>query len=63
MKKKSRIIAVIMLIVAIVFVLVALNHPEQSFTWNNSITFSIYAIYIAIMVILFIAPFDSKKKK
>ena len=34
MKKSiSRIIGVIMLIVAIVFIMFALNHPEKSFPW------------------------------
>ena len=37
MKKSiSRIIGVIMLIIAIVFIMFALNHPEKSFPWNSS---------------------------
>ena len=39
MKKSiSRIIGLIMLIIAIVFIMFALNHPEMSFPWNNTIT-------------------------
>ena len=46
MKKNiSRIIGVIMLIVAIVFIVLALNHPEKSFPWNNTITWLLYGIY------------------
>ena len=35
-KSISRIIGVIMLIVAFVFIMFALNHPEKSFPWNVS---------------------------
>ena len=36
MKKSiSRIIGLIMLIIAIVFIMFALNPPEKSFPWNN----------------------------
>lgn len=39
MKKRiSRILGLIMLIIAIAFIVFALNHPEMSFPWNNTIT-------------------------
>ena len=57
MKKSiSRIIGVIMLIVAIVFIVFALNHPEKSFPWNNTITWLLYGIYFLVTVVLLIAP-------
>ena len=57
MKKSiSRIIGVIMLIVAIVFIVLALNHPEKSFLWNNTITWLLYGIYFLVTVVLLIAP-------
>ena len=57
MKKSiSRIIGVIMLIVAIVFIVFALNHPEKSFPWNNTITWLLYGIYFLVIVVLLIAP-------
>ena len=57
MKKSiSRIIGVIMLIVAIVFIVFALNHPEMSFPWNNTITWLLYGLYVLVTVVLFIAP-------
>ena len=57
MKKSiSRIIGVIMLIVAIVFIVFALNHPEKSFPWNNTITWVLYGIYFLVTVVLLIAP-------
>lgn len=57
MKKNiSRIIGVIMLIVAIVFIVLALNHPEKSFPWNNTITWLLYGVYFLVAVVLLIAP-------
>ena len=57
MKKSiTRIIGVIMLIVAIVFIVFALNHPEKSFPWNNTITWLLYGIYFLVTVVLLIAP-------
>ena len=74
-KKSSRIVAVIMLIIAIIFFVVALNkliiaiiffvvalnNPQASFPWSNIITYILYGIYVIIMIILFIAPFKRKK--
>ena len=57
MKKSiSRIIGVIMLIIAIVFIMFALNHPEMSFPWNNTITWLMYGVYFLVTVVLLIAP-------
>ena len=57
MKKSiSRIIGVIMLIVAIVFIMFALNHPEKSFPWNSTITWLLYGVYFLVAVVLLIAP-------
>ena len=57
MKKSiSRIIGVIMLFVAIVFTVFALNHPEKSFPWNNTITWLLHGIYFLVTVVLLIAP-------
>ena len=62
MKKISaRIIASIMLVIAITFFIYALNHPEATFPWSNTITYAIYVIYFSIMCILFIVPFKHKK--
>ena len=56
--KKSilRIIGLIMLIIAIVFIMYALNHPEMSFPWNNTITWLLYGVYFLVTVVLLIAP-------
>ena len=60
-KKKSRIIASIMLIVAIAFFVFAVTHPTASFPWSNTITYFIYAVYILIMALLFAAPYKKRK--
>ena len=57
MKKRiSRIIGLTMLIIAIVFIMFALNHPEKSFPWSNTITCLLYGVYFLVTVVLLIAP-------
>lgn len=60
-KKYSRIIAAIMLIVAVVFICIALNNPQASFPWSNTVTYILYGVYAAAMIVLFIAPFKKTK--
>lgn len=60
-KKYSRIIAVIMLVIAIVFIFIALNNQQASFPWSNEITYILYGVYVCLMIVLFIAPFKRKK--
>lgn len=55
-KKVSRIVGGIMLAVAVVFVAVALGHPEMSFPWSNTVTYSLYAVYLVAAIVLLIAP-------
>ena len=57
MKKSiSRIIGLTMLIIAIVFIMFASNHPEKSFPWSNTITWLLYGVYFLVTVVLLIAP-------
>ena len=57
MKKRiSRIIGLTMLIIAIVFIMFALNDPEKSFPWSNTITWLLYGVYFLVTVVLLIAP-------
>ena len=56
----SRIIGLVMVVIAIVFVVFALNHPEMSFPWNNTITWVLYGLYAIVTAVLLIAP--TKKK-
>ena len=55
-KSTSRIIGLLMLIIAVIFIMFALNHPEMSFPWNNTITWLLYGLYVLVIVVLFIAP-------
>ncbi len=59
-KRISRTIAVIMLIIAAAFVIFALNNPQAGFPWSNTVTYTIYAVYLTLTVVLFIAPFKRK---
>ena len=60
-KKHSRIIAVIMLVIAVIFIGIALNNPPASFPWSNTITYIFYGIYISVMMVRFVAPFNKSK--
>ena len=59
-KKISRIIATVMLVIAVGFVGYALSHPEASFPWSSVITLGIYIVYLIAMIIMFVAPFKEQ---
>ena len=59
-KKISRIIGLVMVAIAIVFVVFALNHPEMSFPWSNAVTWGIYGLYALVTALLLIAPAKNK---
>ena len=59
-KRISRIIGLVMVVIAIIFVIFALNHPEISFPWNNTITWVLYGLYAIVTAVFLIAP--TKKK-
>lgn len=59
-KKISRIIGIIMLAAAIIFLIFALNHPQMSFPFSIAVTYVIYAVYAVLMIIMLIAPFKNK---
>lgn len=62
-KKISLRIGIVLLIVAICFLLFALNHPEASFPWSNKVTFMIYGAYIWLMLkFLIFMPFCNPQK-
>lgn len=49
-----------MLVVAVLFVFFAMTNPEMSLPLPLSATYIIYGIYLALMIILLIAPFRGK---
>lgn len=59
-KKVSRSIAAVMFLLAAAFVWYALHHPEGSFPWSNTVTFVLYGVYLAAMILLCAAPFKKK---
>lgn len=59
-KNVSRIIGVVMAVVAIAFVVFALNHPEMSFPWSNTVTWVLYGLYAIVTAVLLIAPTNKK---
>ena len=58
-RKMFRSIAWVMLIAAVIFLVYAVTHPTASFPWSNTITYALYAVYILVMLVLFVA---SRKK-
>ena len=55
-KSASRIVGLVMLIIAVAFIMFAMNPPEMSFPWNNTITWLLYGLYVLVTVVLLIAP-------
>lgn len=51
-KSTSRIIGLLMLIIAVIFIMFALNHPEKSFPWNNTITWLLYGVCFLVTIVL-----------
>ena len=54
--KKTRIAGIIMAIIAVVFVLIALQHPELSWSWSLEVTYIIYIAYEVITISLLVSP-------
>ena len=59
-KNVLRIAGLVMVVIAIAFVVFALNHPEMSFPWSNTITWILYGVYALVTLVLLITP--AKKK-
>lgn len=54
--KNTKIIGIIMLIVACLFIIYAFNHPEASFPWSNQMTYILYGCYLLVTFILLVLP-------
>lgn len=55
--KKYFKIGLAMLMIGIIFIFYALNHPEASFPWSNNITYIIYMVYL-ILILYFVSKKD-----
>ena len=63
-KSKSYLTAsIILLLIAILFIVFALNNPQMSFPWSNSITYIIYAAYTIITLCMFGLAIKHRKKE
>lgn len=65
MKKSSIFLCVgcLMLMIAIIFVWFALNHPEASFPFGRHMAYVIYIVYVVLDIVMFILWKKSKKRK
>jgi uncharacterized membrane protein len=64
--KKSKVfllIGIVLFLVMIIFVIYALNHPEASWPWDNSITYLFYLFYFIITISMFILSIVFKKSQ
>lgn len=51
-KTLCRLLGLLLLAAAAGFFLYALSHPEGSFPWPNAVTYSLYALYLAVTAML-----------
>ena len=55
-KKPYYILGTILCLLAAVFIIVALTHPECSFPWPNWVSCTMYGLYAAYTVLVFLMP-------
>ena len=55
-------IGVVMIAAAILFFLCALNNPQASFPWSNTVSYTLYALYAVLTAAFFILGWKSRKK-
>ena len=64
MKKKIYgVVSLVLVIGAIIFVIFALNNPQFSFLFSNTITYLIYITYIVLTIVMTTLYFKSKGGK
>lgn len=51
------IMGIVLTIIMIVFVIFALQHPEMSFRWGNTITYLFYLVYIVVTITMYVLYF------
>lgn len=55
-------IGCVLVLVAILFLIFAFNHPEMSFPWNNNVTLTLYGIYAVLTIAMFVLFAVLKKR-
>jgi len=60
-KRVYLILGIAMMLYAIRFIAAALGNPQESFPWDNSITYTVFAFYIIIMIGCFVMFLRKKK--
>lgn len=64
MKKKTSLkIGISLLVIAIVFIFYALNHPEAAFPWGSRMTFLLYGAYIWMLFRFLLVPLFEQKRQ
>ena len=62
-KKTSIILGILLLLIAVIFVGVAVSHPELSVPWSLRATYMFYGFYVWLLFrFLLVTPFFSKKQ-
>ncbi len=56
----SLIVALIMITIAVAFFIYALSNPQASFLWSNTVTYTLYAAYGLIVVVLLVIGLRKK---
>lgn len=55
-KRKWRVIGLLLLAAAFLFVVYAFTHPELTFPWSNRVSYTLYGLYTLVMVVCLIGP-------
>lgn len=61
-KNVSRVISFVMFLGMIIFIMYSLSHPEASFPFSLAVTYTIYGLYIALMILFFVNSINFKNK-
>lgn len=52
----------VLIVIAIAFILYAVNNPQASFPWSNSVTYAIYIAYALLTGLVWRMAFKHKLK-
>lgn len=63
-RKRSLMIGLILLVIAVLFLAYAFGHPEGAFPWSNRVTFILYGVYLALLFKFLIEiPFAGRNRQ